>query len=176
VIGIKNDSYVIGHSGTHGTGKTTVACQKIVDLKVQYPGKSIRVLCDLESLCPYPINKTGSRRTQAWLFSNQINQELTNLQRFDIVVTDRTVVDVIGYTHALGFHNLAESMQTYAAQHITIYKKIYCKKIISNPYHHADGIREAEDKLFRQDVEDAILTSYDNLMAQNFLTGDIYFV
>lgn len=167
---------VVSFSGTHGTGKTTAAYQKGVDLKRDYPNLSVKVLCDLEVLCPYPINQDGSRHTQSWLFANQVRQELTALQRFDVVVTDRTCVDVIGYTHALGFHDLAEAMQAYAAQHITLYEKIYCKKIITNPYHHADGIREAEDTLFRQDVEDAILTSYDQLMAHNFLTGDIFFV
>ncbi|MBT4177772.1 MAG: hypothetical protein HOE02_05745 [Candidatus Marinimicrobia bacterium] len=166
---------IIAYSGTHGTGKTTAAYQHVVNLKMAYPDKSVKALCDLEDLCPYDINKEGSRETQTWIFSNQINQELTNLKEFDIVVCDRTLIDVIGYTQALGFDDLAAAMFSFACYHIQAYSKIYCKKIINNRFCFSDGIRETKDPVFRQDVENNILTTFDNIIGRGYFPGKIYY-
>jgi len=80
-------------------------------------------------------------------------------------------VDVIAYTQALGFNDQATAMLSYAQYHMSIYKKIHFKRIICNQHHHADGIREAEDPLFRQDVEENLQNLYATLTAGRSFAG-----
>jgi hypothetical protein len=70
-------------SGTHGTGKTTSAYHQANQEKMFNPGKSVHALCNLEAFSPWPINRDGSEQTQAWLFANQIKQEISAMRRFD---------------------------------------------------------------------------------------------
>jgi len=168
--------YIIAMSGTHGTGKSTAAGKEYRDLKINYPEKSVKVITDLENNKYYPINKDATPRSQAWLFVNHIRNELKYISLFDIVVMDRTVVDIIGYTAALGFVDQAEGMLSFAATHMSIYKKIYFRKIIGNPYNHADWIRETEDRYFRHDVEAAIDHGYEILKTKDQFPGDLYHV
>ena len=168
--------YIISYSGTHGTGKTTSAAQTFKDMKILHPGKSVCLMHDLEAECPYPINKNGSQATQEWLFVNQIRQELSKLARFDIVVTDRTIVDIIGYTYALGYESLAFAMLQYAGSHMYVYKKIYFKHIAFNQFCYADGIRDATDDVFRRQVEEFIRIQYDQLIAAEYFAGELRYV
>jgi hypothetical protein len=168
--------YIISYSGTHGTGKTTSAATRFRELKIQYPQKAIRVMHDLEADSPYPINKGGDQYTQEWLFANQIRQELDNLSRFDILVTDRTIVDIIGYTYALGYHSLASSMLLYAGSHMYVYRTIYFKQMANNRFCFNDGIREAKDMAFRRQVEEFIRIQYDQLIAAEYFAGELRYV
>ncbi|CCK81227.1 MULTISPECIES: AAA family ATPase [Desulfobacula] len=169
-------SRIISFSGTHGTGKSTAAYRMAVDLKYLQPKKSVHVLCDQEAFCPYPINKETTEVAQQWLFGNQIKQELTALERFDIVITDRTIIDVIAYTWVAGFHDLAQGMLAYAERHMPYYHEIYFNKIANNQHCHPDGIREATDMKFRQDVEDAMLSFHQGLLNPSVFPGRVFYV
>ncbi len=79
---------------------------------------------------------------------------------FDIVVTDRTIVDVIAYTQVAGFHDLANNMIFFAESYISIYKQIFFRKISKNEFCHADGIRETKDRRFRREVEETMEALY----------------
>lgn len=160
-------------SGTHGTGKTTAALQCAQQEKIYNPDKSIHVLADLEAFCPFHINQAGSEKTQAWIFSNQIKAEMESMHRFDITVTDRTIVDVIAYTRALGFHDLAEGMLRYAEHHCQYYSSIHFKQIQFNRHCHGDGIRDI-DLEFRQEVETTMLEIYRLLENHGRLPGGMY--
>lgn len=160
-------------SGTHGTGKTTAALQLAQQEKLYNPGKSVHVLADLEAFCPFHINQTGSEKTQAWIFSNQIRAEMEAIHRFDITVTDRTIIDVIAYTRAMGFHSLAEGMLKYAEHHCQYYSSIHFKQIRFNQHCHPDGIRDT-DLEFRQEVENTMLEIYLLLETHGMLPGGIY--
>lgn len=168
--------YIVAMSGTHGTGKTTAAAQKFVDLKRNNPDKSVRLMHDLEADCPYPINQEGNPDTQAWLFANRIHKEMDNLSRFDLLVTDRTVVDIIAYTYVLGFQMLANSMMEYAGSHMHLYKQIYFRQSAHNCFWYDDGIRDAEDQQFRHEVEQHMLDFYQLLKYGDHIPGDIYYV
>jgi len=168
-------SYVIAFSGSHGTGKTVSAAQKFIDLKINHPDKSIKLLHDLEAQSPYPINQDSSQYSQEWLFANHINKELEALSRFDIVVTDRTIVDVIGYTYALGFHSLAADMLCMAGSHMYVYREIYFKHISFNSYCYDDGIRAVDDPAFRREVEDSMLIQYEHLISAVNFHGEIFY-
>ena len=167
--------YIISFSGSQGTGKSTSALRKNIDLNMCYPEKTIHLLQNLELKCPYEINQGASEYAQQWLFSNQMNQEMDNLAYFDIVVTDRTVVDVIAYTYALGFQSLAADMLACAQSHMYVYKKIYFKKIANNNFNFDNGIRDTDLK-FRSDVEESMLIQYEHLLTGIHFHGEIYYV
>lgn len=155
---------LISFSGSHGTGKSTAAYEKAVHLKILHPDKSIYALCDQEALCPYPINKRTTPAGQLWIFTRQINQELFYLSKFDIVVTDRTAVDIIAYTMVAGFSMLASDMFVLAQTHILRYQEIIFRKIVTNEFCCQDGIRESTDGQYRQQVEDTMLDYYRELI------------
>jgi len=165
---------IIAFSGTHGTGKTTSAEEYKKKYKMNYPKISAKVMADLENECPFDKNQAGTRETQAWIFANQILEELKYINIFDLVVCDRTIIDVVGYTQALGFDALAAAQFDWARYHIQAYSEIYFRKIANNPFHYDDGIRDM-DPDFRQKVEDNILTCYDSIIASGSFPGKIYF-
>jgi len=167
---------IISFTGTHGIGKTDAALNQGAELKRACPGKSVHVLHDLEAFCPFKINGDTTEAAQTWLFAQQIRAELSTLAVFDIVVSDRTLVDVIAYTYVAGFIDLADGMLAYARQHVKNYHRIYFKKIINNDHCHADGIRDAENKLFRQDVEDVLGQLYVDLVIGGQILGKLYFL
>lgn len=166
---------IIAFSGSHGTGKTTAAYNHAQHLKFYNNNKSIHALCDLEAFCPWPFNKETTEQTQTWMFGNQIQQELMALNRFDVVVTDRTIIDVVAYTHVAGFVALAQGMLAYAEQHLVYYYEIRFKKIANNEHCYPDGIRETTDRKFRQDVENAMIDFYSRLKTDGVFPGHIYY-
>lgn len=91
----------IGISGTHGTGKTTLLYKLAHDLKIRHPHKSVRVISEVARSCPLQTFQGQSKageESQIWIFAAQIKAELEARQAHDIVLSDRTVYDVIAYT------------------------------------------------------------------------------
>lgn len=167
---------VISYTGSHGTGKSTAASQVYHELKIFQPTASVRLFCDLEADCPFPININTTEEAQLWIFSNQIQAELFALSKFDILVTDRTIVDTIAYTYCAGFQGLASGMLGLAEQHVGHYNEINFKQIKDNPFCFPDGIRDTEDVAFRMEVENVLLEMYRQLESEGFITGSIYYV
>lgn len=166
---------IIAYSGTHGTGKTTSALQRAAELKIYYPRKSFHTLCDLEAFCPYPINKHSLEKTQSWLFANHLQQMLTATNRFDIIVMDRTLADIVAYTYVAGFTGQADSMKQFLLYHINYYSEIHIKTISDNAFCYDDGIREAENNEFRQQVETALFDIYSSIEKAAVFSGAIYY-
>ncbi len=166
---------IVAYSGTHGTGKTTSALQLATDLKIYYPTKSVHILCDLEAFCPYPINKETCEKTQAWLFAHHLQQLLTAVQRFDIVVLDTTLADIVAYSYVAGFTGQAESMMQFFIYHINYYSEIHVKAIQDNAFWYPDGIRDAKDIDFRQQVEDALIDIYTRIEEEAVFSGALYY-
>ena len=164
-------SKLISFSGTHGTGKTTSAALLFLDLKYKYPKKSIHPFVDQEAMCPYPINKEATPESQLWLFTDKISRELDLLNRYDIVVTDRTIVDVIAYTITLGFDSLAAAMLETAKVYLAKYNSITFKKIDNNQFCYSDGIRETKDNKFRNQIEVHLSVYYAELIDGGYIPG-----
>ena len=160
------------YTGSHGTGKSTAVADRTGTLKRLYPGKSIHPVMDQEAFCDLPINGETSPESQMWIFSRILNHEIYLLSRFDIIVTDRTVVDPAAYTFASGFESLAADMLAMATHHMHNYERITFRRIITNEFCHADGIRETKDKKFRQQVEDVLLDMYISLAEQGAIAPD----
>lgn len=167
---------IVAYTGSHGTGKSTAAAQTYHELKLSHPTSSIRLLCDLEADCPFPINHETTEDAQLWMFTNQIQAELVALERFDVLVTDRTVVDIIAYTYCAGFQELACAMIGIAEQHVGHYTEINFKKVNDNPYCFPDGIRDTSNAAFRSEVENLLIETYRQLELSGFITGAIHYV
>jgi len=153
---------LISYTGAQGTGKTTAAFNQSVDLKLKYPGKTTTILAQIENMCPFLINKNTSYPAQMWIFTEQLNKEVTLNDRFDLVVTDRTVVDAAAYSMVAGMEGLAMAMLDLAAKHMHIYDKIFFRTIKNNNYCFDDGHRSIDQK-FRADVESVLRKMYDHL-------------
>ena len=163
----------ISFSGTHGTGKSTAAAYEYRDYKIIHPDKSVCLLCDLEASCPFPINRETSEHAQSWLFANQIQQEIHAAKRFDAVITDRTIVDIVAYTYVAGFEALACAMLGYAEQHVRAYNTIVVKQIEFNSFCQADGIRDT-DQGFRAEVQVLLKDLYKQLKESGAIHGNLY--
>ncbi len=161
------------YTGSHGTGKSTAVADRTGRLKRLYPGKSIHPVMDQEAFCDLPINGETSPESQMWIFTRILNHELYLLNRFDIIVTDRTVVDAAAYTFAAGYESLASDMLSVAAHHMHKYERITFRRILTNEFCHSDGIRETGDKKFRQQVEDVLLDMYISLVEQGAIHPDV---
>lgn len=167
---------IIAISGTHGTGKTTSVYKKAEELKMNNQNKEVGMILEVARRCPFKIlsknNDKPSKEAQLWIFSEQITAELMMSKVYDIVVSDRSIIDTIAYTIVFGYKNLADSMLGIAWEHIHIYSEIYFKSIQKNDYLQDDGTRSL-DKDLRKQVEIEMLEIY-RYMSDNF-NGIIYF-
>lgn len=164
---------IIAFTGAHGTGKTTAAYRLAESYKIKHPDKSVHVLCDQEALCPFPINKQTTPAAQMWIFTNQIRQELCLMSRFDIIISDRTVVDAIAYTGVAGFDSLAQGMFDLTLSYISNYSSITFRTILENDFCCQDGIRESKDALFRQKIEGRMIELYEGFMDAGSLSPEV---
>lgn len=165
----------ISFSGTHGTGKSTSAAFEYRSLKLLHPDKSVCLLCDMEAYCPFEINKGTSERAQSWMFARQIKHEIESSVRFDYIITDRTIVDIIAYTYVAGFDRLASGMLDYAHHYVKAYDEIRVKQLQFNSFLYEDGIRDI-DPSFRADVESVLNDLYAQLQSSGAIHGNLYFV
>lgn len=153
----------IAFSGTHGTGKTTSVYEHAYKLKLKYPNKKIIVLTEVAAECPLPINTDAKYESQLWIFNTQIKREIELSSKYDIVICDRTIVDNLAYSKLNGFHDLYESTLKLAVNYIESYSHIKVKLLKNNDHLHEDGIRDAKNIKFREDVEKIMVDTYNVL-------------
>lgn len=162
---------VVAISGTHGTGKSTDVLDLCKSLKILHPGKEIVPLIERAPLSPYPINKDTTQKSQMWMFTSHIAEELFLTSRFDIVVADRSAVDMIAYSKLMGFDALANDMLSLVRHHMPIYCQIHYNFIVEKDFWFPNGLRESKDREFRQGVETILLDLYRQL-GFNFTLSD----
>ena len=155
---------IIAFSGAHGTGKTTSVYAMAEWLKRK--GKNVGIILETARDCPLPVlNKAcnkSSEDSQVWIFSAQLKREIEAIHRYDIVVSDRTLVDCIAYTRYLGYQGLAYSMRLMASDISSRYLKVFFKKISENDFLIDDGFR-ATDPDERLIIESIMLSEYLSL-------------
>jgi predicted ATPase len=157
-------------SGAHGTGKTTVAYLLAGKIKMTTRA-DVRVKTELARECPFQFcqNQDGKEikagtEAQWWIFASQMLRDLENSRDIDrITICDRGLVDVIGYSSALGFHNVAFAMMQVAmAMDIkNIYNHVIFMPISDMPLVN-DGCRSL-DRGFQQEVEHSILSAWNEI-------------
>lgn len=149
-------------SGSHGVGKTTSAFKMAYDCKIKYFDKTVNVITDVPKGNPYWIsnNKKPSKLGQLWGFNEQLELERISEKEYDITVSDRTIVDYIGYSIYSNFDLIASSQFDIAREYIKTYDEIYYISIKNNIID--DGIRNV-DKDFQKDY-DKILRELFNML------------
>ncbi len=157
----------IGISGTHGTGKTTIAYN--IATKLRMEGKNVVVVDEQARMCPFPINAKGTLDTQLWMISRQILDELERQDKFDVVICDRTLVDFYCYgMYSLEVNNPSEAhilRQFWAGMKSHISNK-YSLVLIPDPqifqFQINDGVRDMGIE-FRESIHHRILAAYSEI-------------
>ena len=170
IINMKKQSFIIAFTGSHGVGKTTAVYKKAHELKMVHKNITVGICSEVSFECPYPINKKTTDRSQLWMFACHLKNELTLLSHYDIIVSDRTIVDIIAYTQWAGYQDLADGMLTIARNHIKIYKEIIFKPIESNNLLFDDSHRESIDHEYRSEIENILLELYKAIGLEDRLT------
>ena len=154
-------------SGPQGTGKTTRAYEYANRLIKNNPGKTVGLVVDVERRCPYAINREATRKAQEWIFFNQMAAELSALAEYDLVVSDRTIMDVIAYSMAANFRLQGEDMLSVWRRHSHYYERIIFCHAATNAWNIEDGCRDT-DPLFRSRVEATLheLYKYEHVTSQ----------
>lgn len=162
---------IIVYTGTHGTGKTTAASKRVDALRVEQPDADIVLVEESARLCPYPINLDGTLLSQRWIFARQMERELSALAGSpDFIIMDRCVVDVAAYTSTLdrpGCYAHAEAMLALCGEHVAIYDEVIFLATHNNNHWHPDGVREARNAQWRNQVEWQLLEFYRRLGVAN---------
>ncbi len=157
----------VGITGTHGTGKTSLAHSLVGHLKeLDFNAGHIR---EFVRDCPLPVGteKENSSAAQTWILCRQLIEELEAVHKYDILICDRTVID----NYAYFLWNLrtgrpaAEELQKIAAGIFESWANTYdfvIKLPISVPL-SADGFRST-DLQWQREI-DSIITEL--LVAKN---------
>ena len=149
---------VIAFSGTHGTGKSSTAYKFGAQLKVN--GYNIAVIDELARECPLKINKDASALTQFWIIAAQMKREIKMMDKYDFIISDRSIMDNLAYATVLGLFDDTD-MGTVIKYTKIMYRNIFVLSPIGFNYQVADGVRDM-DVAFRMDVHRALVYLYDN--------------
>jgi len=160
----------IAFTGAHGTGKTTSAFYYAYTAKLENPNFTVEVFHENASRAPKGLfNKSGTRESQMWIFTNQIRTEIELTSIYNILVCDRTCFDSIAYCIYLGFQDLADVMFELAMKHLPSYNKIMFKSIENNAFLFANKHRDTEDLYYQRAIEDILWKLYEKA---NIITAD----
>lgn len=152
----------VAFTGTHGTGKTTSVFAYAHSTKLENPNKRVITFHENASRAPKGLfNKKGTSEGQLWIFTNQLQTEITLTHEYDIVVCDRTIFDSIAYTIWMGFETLAEKMLSLSNEYSSSYDLIIFKTIKTNNYLKDCEHRDTKDLEYRQRVEDILIKLYE---------------
>lgn len=147
----------IAFIGTHGTGKTTLAHGLIYELKKQ--NKRVEFLEEVARLCPLPINEETSKEAQEWIIYTHYAKELEHLNKCEILVCDRSVLDSYAYYMNRCGENLV--LENFIAEKIQDYAFLF-RVPINQDYLKEDGIRTI-DPVFQKNIDEKMDYILDKL-------------
>ena len=155
---------IVAISGTHGTGKSCLAYTLCAYLKKM--GKNVVVLDELAREAPFEINQEADDKTQIWLSCSQVVKELELMERYELVITDRSVLDSYCYGTALANklnqpNWIYQNLYAYLVEHIhKYYLQLYVLDPISFNFLIDDGVRDT-DETFRAEVHEEIVRAME---------------
>jgi len=143
---------IITHSGTHGSGKTVSMLRQAADMMCSYPTLRIDTITGTARRCPFPINKQSTGDAQLWIFTTMVTEMLEKSRTADIVICDRAIYDVIGYT-VIGAkdYKMADWMLEFVKDR-NLYDQVIFHRAVENEWCCNDGIREV-DPVFRYELD-----------------------
>lgn len=155
--------------GTHGSGKTTLALNLVDQLSKKYPNKTVGFLQEVAGRCPLKINR-GGLLSQIWIVQKQIIDEIELMQKYDIVVCDRSLLDSYVYTRDVcSFHKLEmpEWIEKLLEYHMESYDYLFRTKLNSK-YLVKNGVRSVDTQwqeviegIFNKVLEEKKISSED---------------
>lgn len=151
----------IAFVGSHGTGKSTASFKEASRLKCKYPSANIGLFTENARLCPLPINQSTTLESQLWIFCNQYQSELKLIQKYDILICDRSIYDCIAYAYYTT-PDFADKLLDLCKIIPNTYDRIVFNTIENNDFLICDGIR-ATDVEYRQWIEDKLLKVLDEV-------------
>lgn len=161
------DSKIIAFSGSHGTGKTTSVYGLAERCKrAGVAGGNVGIVLETARLCPMPVFSPSctkpTEEAQMWIFAKQLQEEAEACSRYDLVISDRTLVDCIAYTRHFGYYMLADSMEYMTHVTLSRYLQVIFRGIKENDFLQEDGFRSM-DPLARPRIERIMLSTYKRL-------------
>jgi thymidylate kinase len=135
---------IIAISGTHGTGKTTVAYSLCSIMKKK--GHNVVVMDELAREAPFDINRAAGDKTQIWLCCKQITKELEYSEHYEYIITDRSVLDAYAYGLTLTKNDwIFKHLENYLVAHIkTYYKSLFLLDPSAFTFNVEDGVRDTD--------------------------------
>lgn len=135
-------AYKIGVCGAQGTGKSTLAKKIVSDHKLlplepfQLPNwtiqptksKNIVLLTEVARNCPFPVltkDTEPTEKAQLWILAEQMKLELELSNLFDVVISDRTVLDIYVYSKMFGIGIVEFDLYQFIMTWMSTYDVIY---------------------------------------------------
>jgi len=136
--------------GTHGIGKTTAVLHLASELKkLSYNAGIVK---EVARGCPLPINENATKKSQEWMFLKHCLNEIEEEVHYDIVISDRSILDVYAYYYRLfGKH---EGMEGFVREKMKEYDLLF-KMPLNTDYLKKDKFRST-NKQFQLDIENVI--------------------
>lgn len=138
----------IGLSGTHGSGKTTLV--NYLTGKLKYCNINIGCMAETARTSPFILKGERSINTQTHIFFKQIELEiLDKLSNYDIIVTDRTPIDMLAYTEIFSPENTQtiKMMHDVCSWYMQSYKWLFRTTYLHNLSKDKDSYRPKEADL-----------------------------
>ncbi|WP_106189079.1 AAA family ATPase [Umezawaea tangerina] len=138
-------------SGTHLTGKTTL-CHDVV-ARLLRRGYAVSLALEPSRISRYLAGGSRGHMTQLELFAGTIAAEVEALRSAEIVICDRSLLDVLAYTDALSIdlsrHKevLAQAMSAFSELYIPTYDMIFRPAWRFSMVDSVDPLREEGDAL-----------------------------
>lgn len=135
--------------GSHGTGKTTAVHELISILKKNsfdagYLEETVRS-------CPFPINDNATEESQKWIFYEHFARELEFGRKSEILVCDRSLLDIYAYYYRKFGRNKA--MEELVKENIGSYSLLFYFPLGKfNNRLSTDGVRSVDIK-FQKEID-----------------------
>lgn len=156
----------IGFCGAQGTGKTTN--MNIIAGELGRRGYNVGKVEEVARNCPLPINQSTKEESQVWILAEQLKEEInqTDVYKRDIVICDRTVIDIYAYYRYN--HDKNDMFESVIEEWADTYDLIVYYPP-NDAYLKDDGVRSV-DKRYRDKIDNImldILDEYDYIEYNN---------
>jgi len=134
--------------GTHGIGKTTAVLNLASELKKL--GFNVGIVEEVARICPFPINEKTTLKSQEWMLYKHHLNELEKEAQYNIVISDRSILDV--YCYYYRFFGKNELMENFVKEKIKGYNFLF-KMPINKDYLKKDNFRST-DIIFQKEIDE----------------------
>jgi len=143
----------IGIMGAQGTGKTTLLYKIAAAEKSKNPGLTVSILPEVARRAPGNINEKSTERNQEWIHLQQYCAEIEGVMNSDILISDRTVLDSLVYSSALGYEDQVDKYYKNMEEWMKTYDQLYFLRPDKTFRIAPDGVRSTDEQ-FRDKVDD----------------------